>query len=76
MVHAFSRAVDAEMAHVTGSDGIPCARAAAEAFESISIPFYAVYFRWREADATLESGNPSAALGLLREAHATARARV
>jgi DNA-binding CsgD family transcriptional regulator len=72
---AYSEALDAEMARLTSDDVIHRARAAAAAFDKISMPYYATYFRWREAEAMLATGSVQAGTDVLREARATARSR-
>ena len=56
MVEAHSSAVDAEWARVVNEGADEKARLAAEAFEAISMPYYATYFRWRQAEALLRDG--------------------
>src|SRR5207248_699172 len=65
---AYSEALDAEMARLTGEDAVNRAHAAAAAFEAISMPYYATYFRWREAEALLAEGRVPVATELLRRA--------
>ncbi len=72
---AYSDALDAEMARLTGDDVIDRNRAAAAAFDKISMPYYATYFRWREAEAMLASGRIPVATELLRHARGETRAR-
>jgi DNA-binding NarL/FixJ family response regulator len=71
---AYSAALDAEMARLTGDDVIHRARAAAAAFDKISMPYYATYFRWREAEAMLADGRVPVATELLRHARGDTRA--
>jgi DNA-binding NarL/FixJ family response regulator len=71
---AYSAALDAEMARLTGDDVIHRARAAAAAFDEISMPYYATYFRWREAEAMLADGRVPLATELLRHARGDTRA--
>jgi DNA-binding CsgD family transcriptional regulator len=73
LAEAYSRAIDAEMARLAGADIASRARAAAEAFDGISMPYYVTYFRMREAEAMLEGGSRPLATEILRHARGTAR---
>ncbi|HYL50971.1 MAG TPA: helix-turn-helix transcriptional regulator, partial [Acidimicrobiia bacterium] len=70
---AYSAALDAELARLTGEDVINCAHVAAAAFDQIEMPYYATYFRWREAEALLAEGRVPAATDLLRHARGDTR---
>ena len=61
LLDAYTMGIDAEVARLRREDGRrPCAPAA-EAFATIGFPYYATYFRWREAEAMLDAGDrPSA----------------
>jgi DNA-binding CsgD family transcriptional regulator/tetratricopeptide (TPR) repeat protein len=72
LVEAYSRAIAAELARLTNDGSRAQAGSAAEAFELISMPYYATYFRWREAQALLDEGERPAATELLKHARATA----
>ncbi len=72
LVRAYACAIDAELARLRGSDVATTARLAAETFTEISLPYYATYFRWREAEATLAADRPTG-IALLQQARGTAR---
>ena len=72
LVDAYSRAIDAEFARLSGEDVVQRARLAAEAFDAISMPYFATYFRWREAEAILVDGDRPTATELLKRTRATA----
>jgi DNA-binding CsgD family transcriptional regulator len=75
LVEAYSRALAAEIARLHDDDAEAKARAAAESFENISMPYYATYFRWREAGAALaHSDRPHLTTEFLKKVRATALA--
>jgi DNA-binding CsgD family transcriptional regulator/tetratricopeptide (TPR) repeat protein len=74
LVDAYSRAIDAEYARLVGEGVVQRARVAAEAFDAISMPYFATYFRWREAEAMLLDGDRPTATEVLKRARATALA--
>ena len=51
-------------------DVVDRAHRAAEAFARIGFPYYATYFRWREAEAMLDLGARPAGVELLKRARA------
>ena len=74
LVDAYSRAIDAELARLSGEGVVQHAHRAAEAFDAISMPYFATYFRRREAEAMLASGDRLSATELLKRTRATALA--
>jgi DNA-binding CsgD family transcriptional regulator len=74
LVHAYSCAVDAEMARLAGEDVAVHMDAAAAAFDAISMPYYATYFRWREAQAALDTGDWAVGTEMFRRSRAAAHA--
>jgi DNA-binding CsgD family transcriptional regulator len=62
------------MARLDDHDAVARAHAAADTFDGISMPYYAAYFRFREAEATLEAGDRAVGTGLLQLARGTTRA--
>jgi DNA-binding NarL/FixJ family response regulator len=60
------------LARVRNEEVAAKARLAATAFDAISFPYYATYYRWREAEAMLRERN-LAATDLLRHLRSTAR---
>jgi DNA-binding CsgD family transcriptional regulator len=74
LVGAYSRAIDAEFARLLGEDVVQQAHLAAEAFDAISMPYFATYLRWREAEAMLVDGDRLTATELLKRTRATALA--
>jgi DNA-binding CsgD family transcriptional regulator len=74
LIGAYSLAIDAERARMTGDDVSTRARAAADAFAGISMTYYETYWRMREADATLDEGAVGEGTDLLGHARGVARA--
>jgi DNA-binding CsgD family transcriptional regulator len=74
LVDAYSRAMEAEFARLVGEGVVQRAHVAADAFDTISMPYFATYFRWREAEAMLADGDLRAATELLKRTRATALA--
>ena len=64
--------IDAEVGRLRREEAVARAHRAAEAFAVIGLPYYATYFRWREAEAMLDAGNRPSAVELLKRARATA----
>src|SRR5207237_1680361 len=63
---------DAEVVRLRRKDAMPRSRCAADAFALIRWPYYATYFRWREAEAMLDAGDRPSAAELLKRARAAA----
>ncbi len=74
LVHAYSVAIAAERARVAGEDFVERAHTAADAFDAISMPYYATYFRMREGEAMLVGSQKPAGTVVLRHARGLARA--
>jgi DNA-binding CsgD family transcriptional regulator len=74
LVGAYTLGIEAEVGRLRGEDAIGRAHRAAEAFATIGLPYYATYFRWREAEAMLDAGDGPRAAELLKRARATATA--
>jgi DNA-binding NarL/FixJ family response regulator len=72
LVDGFSRAIDAEWARIVDESVVEKSQAAAAMFEDFSMPYYATYFRWREAEAMLLKGERPAATEVLKRARAVA----
>jgi DNA-binding CsgD family transcriptional regulator len=70
---AFSLGSAAELARLSGTDP-GAAAAAATAFDSIGFPYYAAYFRWREAEVALAAGDQWRATQLLSGVRQVAQA--
>jgi DNA-binding NarL/FixJ family response regulator len=68
-------AVQAEFARMTGENVVEKSAAAAFAFEQIAMPYYVVYFDWRQAEAALADGDRSLASSKLNSALAGALVR-
>ena len=65
--------IDAEVGRLRREDGRRAVRTAPpRPSRSIGLPYYATYFRWREAEAMLDAGDRPAAAELLKRARATA----
>ncbi len=74
LAEAYSRAIAAEYARVRNEGVDAHTRAAAEQFEQLSMPFYATYFRMREAEVALpDPSRRYLATEVLKHARATAR---
>jgi DNA-binding CsgD family transcriptional regulator len=69
---AYTLGIDAEVARVRREEVVSRAQRAAEAFATIGLPYYATYFRWREAEAMLEAGGRPLATEVLKRARAVA----
>ena len=72
LVAACTEGVNAELARITGDDRIETAQRAAEAFDAIAMPYFAVYFAWRTAEAQLVAGDRAAATSVLAVARTRA----
>ena len=72
LVNAYMRAITAEMARTRDERAAGPASEAADAFDAISLPYYATYFRLREAQALIADGRRPAATELLKRARAVA----
>jgi DNA-binding CsgD family transcriptional regulator len=75
LVDAYSLAIDAEKARVAGESVRERARAAATAFDALSMPYESTYFEWRAAQAMLDDGARPAATELLKRARSVAHTR-
>jgi DNA-binding CsgD family transcriptional regulator len=73
-VEAEDRAIDAEWARLRDEGTADAAHNAVESFDACAMPYYATYFRWREAEALLSDGKRPAATELLKRARADALA--
>ncbi len=73
MVLAYTRGIEGELARLKNENAVETARAAAEAFNAISMPYEETYFRWREAQAALDADDVGAGTALLKQARARAR---
>ncbi|MDQ1380837.1 MAG: hypothetical protein QOJ71_1556, partial [Actinomycetota bacterium] len=74
LVNAYSGAVDAEFARLAGEAVVQRAHLAADAFDMLSMPYFATYFRWREAEAMLLDDDRPTATELLKGTRAKALA--
>jgi DNA-binding CsgD family transcriptional regulator len=74
LVRAFSSAVAAEMARLHAENVAERSALAADAFDAISLPYYATYFRWREAEAMLNNSERVAATEVLKRTRSSAHA--
>jgi DNA-binding CsgD family transcriptional regulator len=74
LVDAYSSAIAAEAARLRGKDIAERADLAARAFDAISVPYYATYFRWRAAEALLAGRDRRHATEMLKRARSDARA--
>jgi len=72
LLDAYTIGIDAEVGRLRREEVVMRAHRAAEAFETIGLPYYATYFRWREAEAMLDAGDGPAAAEVLKRARATA----
>jgi DNA-binding CsgD family transcriptional regulator/tetratricopeptide (TPR) repeat protein len=72
LLDAYTMGIDAEVGRLRREEAVGRAHRAAEAFAMIGFPYYATYFRWREAEATLDAGDRPLATELLKRARATA----
>jgi DNA-binding CsgD family transcriptional regulator len=72
LVDAYSRAIDTEFARLSGEGVVQRAHRASEAFDAISMPYFATYLRWREAEAMLLDGDRLTATDLLKRSRSTA----
>jgi DNA-binding CsgD family transcriptional regulator len=71
LLDAYTIGVEAEMGRLRREEAVTRAGRAAETFATIGWPYYATYFRWREAEAMLDAGDRRAA-EVLKQARATA----
>jgi DNA-binding CsgD family transcriptional regulator len=72
LLDAYTMGIDAEVGRLRREDVVARAHRAAEAFAMIGLPYYATYFRWREAEAMLDAGDRPLAADLLKRARAAA----
>jgi DNA-binding CsgD family transcriptional regulator len=72
LLDAYTAGIDAEIGRLRREDVVARAHAAAAAFTEIGLPYYATYFRWREAEAMLDAGDRRPAEELLKRARAAA----
>jgi DNA-binding CsgD family transcriptional regulator len=72
--HAYTAGIDAEVGRLRREEVVARTHRAAEAFAMIGLPYYATYFRWREAEAMLDAGDRPRATELLKRARAAATA--
>ncbi len=72
LLDAYTLGIDAEMGRLRREEVVTRAHRAAEAFAVIGLPYYATYFRWREAEAMLDAGERPPAAEVLKRARATA----
>ena len=72
LLDAYTLGIDAEVGRLRREDAGARAHRAAEAFALIGLPYYATYFRWREAEAMLDAGDRPPAAELLKRARAAA----
>jgi len=72
LLDAYTMGIDAEVGRLRREEVVARAHRAAEAFAMIGLPYYATYFRWREAEAMLDAGDRPLAAELLKRARAAA----
>jgi DNA-binding CsgD family transcriptional regulator len=72
LLDAYTMGIDAEVGRLRREEAAARAHRAAEAFARIRLPYYATYFRWREAEAMLDAGDRPPAAELLKRARAAA----
>ena len=72
LLDAYTMGIDAEVTRLRREAVVARAHQAAEAFAMIAFPYYATYFRWREAEAMLDAGDRPSAEELLKRARAAA----
>jgi DNA-binding CsgD family transcriptional regulator len=72
LLDAYTMGIDAEVGRLRREEVVARAHRAAEAFAMIGLPYYATYFRWREAEAMLDAGGRPLAAELLKRARAAA----
>jgi len=72
LLDAYTLGIDAEVGRSRREEAVARAHRAAEAFATIGLPYYATYFRWREAEAMLDAGDHPLAAELLKRARAAA----
>ncbi len=72
LLDAYTLGIDAEVGRLRREAVVVRAHGAAEAFAMIGLPYYATYFRWREAEAMLDLGDRPRATELLKRARAAA----
>ncbi len=73
LVDAYTVAIAAEQARLRGEQVAERNQRAADAFDAISMPYYATYFRWREAEARLADHERRTATEVLKRARTDAR---
>jgi DNA-binding CsgD family transcriptional regulator len=72
LLDAYTMGIAAEVGRLRREEVVARAHRAAEAFATIGMPYYATYFRWREAEAMLDAGDRPSAAELLKSARAAA----
>jgi DNA-binding CsgD family transcriptional regulator len=72
LLDGYTMGIDAEVGRLRREEAVARAHRAADAFAMIGLPYYATYFRWREAEAMLVAGDRRLATELLKRARATA----
>jgi DNA-binding CsgD family transcriptional regulator len=72
LLDAYTMGIDAEVGRLRQVEAVARAHRAAEAFAKIGLPYYATYFRWREAEAMLQNGDRPPAVEVLKRARAAA----
>ncbi len=72
LLDAYTLGIDAEVGRLRREEVVARAHRAAETFALIGLPYYATYFRWREAEAMLDAGDRPLAVELLKRARAAA----
>jgi DNA-binding CsgD family transcriptional regulator len=72
LLEAYTMGIAAEVGRLQRTEVVARAHRAAEAFTTIGLPYYATYFRWREAEAVLDAGDRPTAAELLKRARAAA----
>lgn len=72
LVAACTEGINAELARITGDDRVETAQRASGAFDAITMPYFAIYFAWRTAEALLVAGDRPAAKSVLAVARTRA----
>ena len=72
LLDAYTMGIDAEVGRLRREEVVARAHRAAEAFATIGLPYYAAYFRWREAEAMLDAGDRPPAVEILKRTRAAA----
>src|SRR4029077_9576326 len=66
LLDAYTMGIDAEVGRLRREEVVARAHRAAEAFATIGLPYYATYFRWRQAEAMLDAGDRPPPAGRLK----------